>query len=162
MLVPRPPFILPAQPTLRDRPPKGERWVHEVKFDGYRVQLHKDGKEVVIYSRNGIDFTERFPSIAYALARFPAKRVIIDAEVVAVTAKGLPNFFALHLRRAKPDEKGRLHQVRRPLCVAYPSALGAPSARPWGRSGALGKRILLFTVQKRILGPLSYAQHHES
>ena len=53
---------------------------------------------------HGIDFTERFPSIAYALARLPARRVIIDAEVVAVTARGLPNFFALHLRRAKPED----------------------------------------------------------
>ena len=61
-------FISPCEPTQRDRPPKGDVWLHEVKFDGYRVQLHKDGKEVAIYSRNGIDFTSRFPVIAYALA----------------------------------------------------------------------------------------------
>ena len=48
------PFLIPAQPVLRDRPPKGDGWVHEVKFDGYRVQLHKDGNDVdAIYSRNG-------------------------------------------------------------------------------------------------------------
>jgi len=75
------PFILPAQPTLRDRPPKGERWLHEVKFDGYRVQLRKDGREVVIYSRNGIDFTSRFPAIATALAQLPTRRVIIWIKV---------------------------------------------------------------------------------
>ena len=73
------PFITPAQPTLRDRPPKGEAWLHEVKFDGYRVQLHKAGKDVVIFSRNGADFTSRWPAIAYALQPLPARTAIIDA-----------------------------------------------------------------------------------
>ena len=105
LLVPRPsPFISPAQPTLRDRPPKGHGWVHEVKFDGYRVQLHKAGKDVVIFSRNGADFTSRWPAIAYALQHLPAKSAIIDAEVVACNAKGMPDFAALHGRTAKPEE----------------------------------------------------------
>ena len=78
--------------------------MHEVKFDGYRVQLHKDGKEVAIYSRNGMDFTQRFPAVAYALAHLPTRTAIIDAEVVAVTAKGLPDFAALLRRTAKPED----------------------------------------------------------
>ena len=103
--MPRPSlFISPAQPALRDRPPKGDGWVHEVKFDGYRVQLHKAGKDVVIFSRNGADFTSRWPAIAYALQHLPAKSAIIDAEVVAYNAKGMPDFAALHRRTAKPEE----------------------------------------------------------
>ena len=98
------PFISPAQPALRDRPPKGDHWLHEVKFDGYRVQLHKAGKDVVIFSRNGADFTSRWPAIAYALQHLPAKSAIIDAEVVANNAKGMPDFAALHGRTAKPEE----------------------------------------------------------
>jgi bifunctional non-homologous end joining protein LigD len=98
------PFIVPAQPTLRDRPPKGESWVHEVKFDGYRVQLHKDGKDIAIYSRNGIDFTSCFPAIAYLLAHLPTRSVIIDAEAVAVTAQGFPNFAALRRKAAKAED----------------------------------------------------------
>ena len=97
-------FISPAQPTLRDRPPKDHGWVHEVKFDGYRVQLHKAGKDVVIFSRNGADFTSRWPAIADALQHLPAKSAIIDAEVVACNAKGMPDFAALHGRTAKPEE----------------------------------------------------------
>ena len=77
--------------------------MHEVKFDGYRVQLHKAGKDVVIFSRNGADFTSRWPAIAYALQHLPAKSAIIDAEVVAFNAKGMPDFAALHRRRAKPE-----------------------------------------------------------
>jgi bifunctional non-homologous end joining protein LigD len=97
-------FIVPAQPTLRARPPKGEAWLHEVKFDGYRCQLHKDGKSIAILSRNGIDFTPRFPSIAQALARLPAKTAILDTEIAAATARGLPDFAALHSRTAKPED----------------------------------------------------------
>ena len=78
--------------------------MHEVKFDGYRVQLHKDGKTVAIYSRNGIDFTSRFPAIAHALVHLPAKAIIIDAEAVACNAKGMPDFVALHGRGAKPED----------------------------------------------------------
>ena len=55
------PFIIPAHPVLRDRPPKGDGWLHEVKFDGYRAQLHKAGKAAAIYSKNGWDFSNRFP-----------------------------------------------------------------------------------------------------
>ena len=103
--MPRPsPFIMPAQPQLLDRPPKGDGWLHEVKFDGYRVQLHKADKDVTIFSRNGADFTSRWPAIAYALQHLPTKSAIIDAEVVASNAKGMPDFAALHGRTAKPEE----------------------------------------------------------
>jgi bifunctional non-homologous end joining protein LigD len=98
------PFLIPSQPTPRHRPPKGEQWLHEVKFDGYRVQLHKVGKDVVIFSRKGADFTSRWPAIGYALQELPAKSAIIDAEVVASNAKGMPDFAALHGRTAKPED----------------------------------------------------------
>jgi bifunctional non-homologous end joining protein LigD len=98
------PFIIPAQPTLRNHPPKGEHWLHEVKFDGYRVQLHKAGKDVRIYSRNGANFSSRWPAIAYALQHLPAKSAVIDAEVVANNAPGMPDFAALHGRTAKPED----------------------------------------------------------
>jgi bifunctional non-homologous end joining protein LigD len=101
---PKSQFILPAQPVLRDCPPKGDGWLHEVKFDGYRAQLHKRGKDVSIYSRNGANFTSRFPTIAYALAHLPTRNAVIDAELVAADARGTPDFFALHGRRAKPED----------------------------------------------------------
>ena len=57
-------FIPPCEPTLRDRLPKGEGWRYEVKFDGYRMQVHKAGSAVTLYTRNGADWTERFPHLA--------------------------------------------------------------------------------------------------
>src|SRR5262249_28121993 len=62
-------FIQPCSPVTAKSVPTGDGWVHEVKFDGYRVQAHKLGSRVVLLSRNGHDFTERFPSIAQLAAR---------------------------------------------------------------------------------------------
>ena len=91
------PFIIPAiPPTRRDRPPSGDGWLHEVKFDGYRCQLHQGGKDVIIFSKNGREFTSRFPGIRDALLSLPCKSAIIDAEVVACREVGLPDFRALH------------------------------------------------------------------
>lgn len=53
--------------------PVGEGWQHEVKFDGYRVQVRKTGKDVAIYSRNGHVFTSRFETIAYMVRGLPAQ-----------------------------------------------------------------------------------------
>jgi ATP dependent DNA ligase domain len=94
--VPPLPFIIPAQPALRDRPPKGGGWIHEVKHDGYRVQLHKSGRSAVIYSKNGREFSNRFPGILHALLGLPCKSAIIDAEVVALKEDGSTDFRALH------------------------------------------------------------------
>ena len=74
------PFIIPAIAAQRDRPPSGDAWLHEVKFDGYRCQLHKGGKDVIIFSKNGREFTSRFPGIREALLSLSCKSAIIDAE----------------------------------------------------------------------------------
>lgn len=75
-----------------------------MKFDGYRVELQKDGKAVAILSRNGADFSSRFPSILEALKHLPVKSAIVDGEVVATNADGLPDCEALHERSAKPED----------------------------------------------------------
>jgi bifunctional non-homologous end joining protein LigD len=74
-------FIPPCEPTLRDRLPKGEGWFYEVKHDGYRMQVHKEGKRVTLYTKSGADWTERFPHLTAALASL-AGSAIIDAELV--------------------------------------------------------------------------------
>ena len=95
-------FIPPCSPIPAKAVPTGAEWLHEVKFDGYRVQVHKVGARVVIYSRNGHDFTERFPSIAQLLHELPAKAAVLDGEVIASNADGSPNFARLHVRWARP------------------------------------------------------------
>jgi bifunctional non-homologous end joining protein LigD len=94
-------FISPCEPTLRDRLPKGEGWFYEVKFDGYRMQIHKNGRSVTLYMRNGADWTERFPNLAASLTSLACGSAVIDAELVHVDG-----FEALHSqvhRRVEDD-----------------------------------------------------------
>jgi bifunctional non-homologous end joining protein LigD len=82
------PFIPPCQPSTRVSVPSGSRWLHEVKFDGYRVQLHRSDDSSCIYSKTGAAFDGRFPTIAYVLRSLPARSTIIDAEIVACSQAG--------------------------------------------------------------------------
>jgi bifunctional non-homologous end joining protein LigD len=97
------PFIQPSTPTLRARPPTGDRWLHEVKFDGFRVQLHRHGSDVTIYSKNGRDFTHRYTAIEQSLEHLPVKDAIIDGELVVCDTGGLPDFRALHAHSFQQD-----------------------------------------------------------
>ena len=81
-------FFPPAWPTLLPSAPTGERWIYELKFDGYRVQMHKAGQTAAIFGRNGGDFTRRFPTIAAAVLALPVGSCIIDGELIAADANG--------------------------------------------------------------------------
>lgn len=98
----RNPFVSPSLPVLRTTLPAGELWSHELKFDGFRVQLHKRGREAVIYSRNGHDLTSRYPLIHQMLLNLPRRSLVIDAELVACAANGTPDFVGL-VKRNNPD-----------------------------------------------------------
>jgi bifunctional non-homologous end joining protein LigD len=88
----RNPFIIPSAPVLKRQPPTGDQWIHEVKFDGWRGQLHKAGDDVTIFSRNGKDLTSRFKAIRDSLLALPARSAIIDAEIVVCGTDGMPDF----------------------------------------------------------------------
>jgi bifunctional non-homologous end joining protein LigD len=81
-------------------PPKGPNWVHEVKFDGYRCQLHKHGDDVVLFSRNGKDFTKRYQIVGAAAAAIPFSSLILDGELTAYAEDGSEDFDALLEGRA--------------------------------------------------------------
>ena len=90
---PLPPFIAPQLCRLVDRPPAGAHWVHEIKFDGYRVQLRVDDGAVTLKTRKGLDWTHKFPEIAKAAQRLPS--CIVDGEIVALDHNGSPDFAGL-------------------------------------------------------------------
>lgn len=87
-------FIKPSEPIEQALPPTERSYSHEIKWDGYRIQLHKQGTDIRAYSRNG-KTVPRFKSILAPLSALPVKSVIIDAEIVALNAKGFPDFRAL-------------------------------------------------------------------
>ena len=91
-----PPETLSAElATLVDRPPSGEGWLHEIKFDGYRMLARVVKGECRIVSRNGKDWTASFPTIADALRRLPVTSAWIDGEIVVLDAEGHTSFQAL-------------------------------------------------------------------
>jgi bifunctional non-homologous end joining protein LigD len=98
--VPRTTFLPVANPKLRPVPPRGCEWLHEIKFDGFRIQLHKSGDDVRLFSRSGNDFTHRFPTVPPAVAALPVASAIIDGEIAAYDETGKPDFNALLRRRA--------------------------------------------------------------
>jgi bifunctional non-homologous end joining protein LigD len=88
-----PSFIPPQLCKSVERPPTGSGWVHEIKLDGYRMQLRTENGDAVMRTRKGLDWTGKFAAIAHAAGAFPD--CIIDGEVVALDHNGAPDFSAL-------------------------------------------------------------------
>ena len=87
-----PGFIKPQLATLKSKAPQGEHWIHEIKYDGYRVQFHINAGKNRVFTRNGLDWTKRFSTIAGAFD-IPGQ-AIVDGEVVVVH-EGRTNFSEL-------------------------------------------------------------------
>jgi bifunctional non-homologous end joining protein LigD len=92
---PDPGFVEPALASSVDKVPSGERWIHEIKFDGYRVQVHLRDAAVKIFTRRGNDRSHRFRKIAADAWHVNAGSAIIDGEVVVPAADGSTDFSVL-------------------------------------------------------------------
>jgi bifunctional non-homologous end joining protein LigD len=91
-----PAFIAPQLASEAATPPVGEAWIHELKLDGYRIQAHVDGAgKVRLFTRSGLDWTHRMPSLARELGRVSVEGAILDGEVVVLSKDGLSNFAEL-------------------------------------------------------------------
>lgn len=94
--VPLPAFVPPALATPATKAPAGQRHVHEIKFDGYRVEARIEGKTVRLLTRTGLDWTGRFGTdIPAALAALPVSAALIDGEIVVEGGNGASDFSAL-------------------------------------------------------------------
>ncbi len=90
-----PGFIEPELATSVEKVPSGERWLHEIKFDGYRVQLHIANDDIKVFTRRGNDWTRRFKKIASDAYLINAGSAIIDGEVVVPAVNGTTDFSVL-------------------------------------------------------------------
>jgi ATP-dependent DNA ligase len=90
--------IAPCLPRPAKEPPAGPGWVHEIKHDGFRILARRDAKRVRLFTRNGYDFTARYPKIVAAVESLPVKSCLIDGEAIVVDERGLPVFDALRYR----------------------------------------------------------------
>jgi bifunctional non-homologous end joining protein LigD len=87
-----PAFLEPSLASPCERPPSGPKWIHEIKYDGYRMQARVDGRTIRLLTRKKLDWTERFLSIADALKALGLGSALIDGEIVVEDASGISSF----------------------------------------------------------------------
>jgi bifunctional non-homologous end joining protein LigD len=90
-----PDFIPPSLATLHSAAPRGAEWLHEIKYDGYRIQARLDRGKVRLLTRKNLDWTHRFKPIAAAVAALPAEAALLDGELVVEDDKGISSFSLL-------------------------------------------------------------------
>lgn len=106
-----PEFVSPQLATLVKEPPKGEEWLHELKFDGYRLLCHVNRGKVRLWTRHQKDWTDKFPNVAKALNTLKVQSAILDAEVVALDSSGRSSFQMLQQAIHKTGGRGLVLQV---------------------------------------------------
>ena len=89
-------FCLPTKSTVV---PAGPDWLHEVKYDGYRLRVERDGDRVRLITRNGHDWTKRYPWIVESALKNRQRQFVIDGEAVILGVDGISDFNALHSGR---------------------------------------------------------------
>jgi ATP-dependent DNA ligase len=92
-----PAWIKPQLTKLVDQPPEGLEWLHELKFDGYRMHAQLDRGAVRLLTRTGLDWTPKYSAIAMAIASLPARQAYLDGELCGVRPDGTTSF--------QPDSK---------------------------------------------------------
>lgn len=144
--------------TVRERPFTDESWVFELKYDGYRLIVGKDGEEVRLWSRAGNDLTGTFPEVARAVSLLPYDHLVLDGEVVVHDEAGLPSFSRLQ-RRGRLTQKSAVAQaaLELPATLYLFDLLGLED---------VDVRPLPLVERKRFLqrllpttGPLRYSDH---
>jgi bifunctional non-homologous end joining protein LigD len=150
---PMPEFIPPQLATLVDKPPDGDEWLHELKFDGYRMLCFLGHGQVRFLSRSGKDWTEKFPNVAAALKTLPVTNAILDGEVVIQDKAGRSSFQALQ-QSMKSRGSAFVFQV---FDLVYLDGLNLMKA-PLRERKAMLEEVLAGAKSK---GPLRYSEHIE-
>ena len=148
-------FIPPCLASLRVEPPEGADWVHEVKFDGYRVQALVEGGSARLLTRTGLDWTARFgTTLTEAVAALPCDDAIIDGEIVALDASGVSSFAAL---------QEALSEGKRQDLVLYAFDLLRLDGEDLAAEPLLARKERLnHLIGDSTDGPLRYSEHFEA
>ncbi|HLI11177.1 MAG TPA: DNA ligase D [Alphaproteobacteria bacterium] len=149
-----PDFVPPQLCRLVDRPPSGKAWAHEIKFDGYRVQLRVQNERVTVKTRKGLNWTPKFPSLAKAARDLPD--CLIDGEIVALDENGVPDFASL---QAALSEKADGDLIFFAFDLLFANGRDLRPLPLSERKAAL--RSLLDNVQSRAM-PIRYVEHFET
>jgi bifunctional non-homologous end joining protein LigD len=117
--------------------PAAPEWFHEVKYDGYRLRVERDGDRVRLITKGGHDWTKRFPWIAEAALKNRIKQFVIDGEAVILSVDGRSDFNALHSCR---------HNAEAQLCAFDVLAMGGDDLRSLGPTPSLSRRLRMVLV----------------
>lgn len=97
-------FIRPLSPSAAVRPPKGDDWLHEPKWDGFRFQVIKDGNDVRLYSKSGAEYSDRLPGMVEAFTKLPTQTAVLDGELCLIDPSGGAHFYRLSTRCARAGQ----------------------------------------------------------
>ena len=106
---PLPTFIRPQECRLQEMPPKGDRWVHEIKLDGYRIHARIDAGKVKLLTRTGLDWTDRYATTAAALQKLKARGAYLDGELCALAEDGITSFAAMQASTDSRASEGLIY-----------------------------------------------------
>jgi bifunctional non-homologous end joining protein LigD len=155
---PLPDFVPLSLATFYDTPPSGPNWIHEIKFDGYRLEARLDHGKVRLLTRKQQDWTHRFPSVAAAVAALPAQTALLDGEVVVEDEHGISNFSLLQTDLKEGRDRfvyyvfDLLHLDGRDLALAPLSERKAALAQVLAEAGKPGASKT---------GPIRYTEYFE-
>ena len=138
---PRSSFVEPCLPSPADKPPSGSNWIHEIKHDGYRLMARRDPVGIRLLTRNGNDWSARFPLVVEAVNHLKLRSCLIDGEVVCCDERGLAIFSTLRRRQNEPQaflyafdllELNGTDLRREPIEVRMATLASHPSQEPTG------------------------------
>jgi bifunctional non-homologous end joining protein LigD len=161
-------------PTGRKVVPAGPDWIHEVKYDGYRLRVERNRDRVRLLSKNGLDWTKRYPCIVETARKIRKKQFFLDGEAVVLGVDGISNFNDLHSRQY--DEEVQLYAfdiltydgedlTRLPLHMRKTNLDQLLRGRPNGifvapfEQGAIGPLLFEAACKKKLEGLVS--KHRE-
>jgi bifunctional non-homologous end joining protein LigD len=146
-----PKFIKPQLATLVTKAPTGEQWLHEIKYDGYRILARLEHGKVRLMSRNGRDWTDHFPAVAAGVSRLAAEQAMLDGEVAVILPDGTTSFQALQNALSGSGHNRLVYMV---FDLLHLDGHDLTDARLEDRK-ALLKRL----IEARGSAPLRYSDH---
>ena len=148
-----PRFVPPELATLVDRAPSGEGWLHEMKYDGYRIMARIDHGRVTLLSRNGRDWTDKFPAVIKAAGGLPVERAMLDGEVAVLLPNGTTSFQALQNVLSGAHSDRLVYMV---FDLLHLNGRDLTAARLEDRKSALAA---VLKSASETAGPLRYSDH---
>jgi bifunctional non-homologous end joining protein LigD len=148
-----PEFVPPSLATLREQAPSEPGWLHEIKFDGYRMQARIERGRVALLTRKGLDWTEKFPNVAAAAAKLGAHSALIDGEIVVEDERGVASFSGLQAALKAGEANSFIYYVFDLLHLDGRDLTALPLIER--------KQQLKRLIGRKAQGPIRYSEHFE-